>query len=218
MAFTATKVQLREGIAIKHGVVPAAERLRLVETRDLIEQLHQRARDDAADLIRQVREEAQQILEDAALEREAIQAQAREQAGLLLDQIGQEWGKIVASLEPTAVSLARLAIERVCAESSLSDRLDAAIRVAVRELPEKPLRLYVSRGNRDKVPDALGVELELIEDPDLSPDCVRVEGEYGTCEVDFDVAKTSVTNYLTSWSTRALALVEKNQAATAHGS
>jgi F0F1-type ATP synthase membrane subunit b/b' len=215
MAFTATRLQLHEGIAIKDGVVPAVERLRLVETRDLIEQMLQRARDDAASLISEAREEAQQIIEGAVQERELLQVKTQEQAELLLGQINREWRRIVDSLEPTVVSIARMAIEQVCAESSLSERLDAATRAAVRELPEKPVRLHVSRGNRSKLTDSIGAEMDVVEDPDLSPDCVRVEGVYGTCEVNFDLAKTSVTNCLTSWSVRALELSKKTLPTTA---
>lgn len=218
MAFTATRLQLHEGIAIKDGVVSAVERLRLVETRDLMEQMLQRAQDEADSLVSEAREEAQRILQDAVHERELIQTRAQEQVELLLSQINHEWRRVIDSLEPTVVSIARLAIERVCAESSLSERLDAAMRAAIRELPEKPVRLHVARGNLNKVSNSVGVELEVVEDSKLSPDCVRVDGEYGTCEVNFDVAKTSVTSFLESWSIRASESIQKNSAQRAQWS
>jgi F0F1-type ATP synthase membrane subunit b/b' len=210
MAFTAAKLQLHDGIAVQDGVVPASERLRLVETRDLMAQMLEQARDEAQTLVSQAHEQAQEIFEQANQHCEQLQVEVQEQAQALLYQINQEWCRVIESLEPTVVSIARLAIEQLCAESSLADRLQAAVQVAVRELPEKPIRLHVARGARAEASAALGTELDIVEDPGLASDCVRVDGEYGTCEVNFDVAKTSIINCMNTWAIQATELIQKN--------
>jgi flagellar biosynthesis/type III secretory pathway protein FliH len=217
MAFTAAKLQLHEGIAAQGGVISADTRLRLVQAHQLIDQMMTDAQKNAQELINQAHQQAQRIMDEASARQDQFQFETQQRAQSLLEQINEEWRRVIQSLEPTAVAVARLAIEQVCAGSTLAEKVDAATRAAVRELPESPVRLRVSPGSGSLVDPALSNTMEVLEDPQLGVGCVRVEGEHGACEVNFDVAKTSVTNYLASWSTRAAELMQNNIAPTARG-
>jgi F0F1-type ATP synthase membrane subunit b/b' len=218
MAFTAAKLQLHEGIAANGGVIPADTRLRLVQAHDLIDQMMNEARKNADELISQAHHDAQRIRAEANLRQDQFEVETQQRAQSLLQQINDEWRRVIESLEPTAVTVARLAIEQVCAGSTLAEKVDAATRAAVRELPENPVRLRVAPGSGCLVDSTLTSTIEVLEDSQLGVGCVRVEGEHGACEVNFEIAKTSVTNYLASWSARATELMQNNIAPTARGS
>jgi F0F1-type ATP synthase membrane subunit b/b' len=215
MSFTAATLQLHDGIIADAGVISKDAHLRLLQARDLIDRMMNEAQEAADELIAQARREAQRIREDAARLKEADESETQQRAQSLLQEINEEWRRVIESLEPTAVAVARLAIEQVCAGSSMAEKIDAATRAAVRELPENPVRLRVATGNLGLVDPALGGHLDVQEDSQLDATCVRVEGEHGACEVNFDLAKTSVTNYLASWSARATQLMNNNLPPTA---
>ncbi len=218
MAFTAAQFQLHEGIVADGGVISKDARLRLLHTHELIDQLMAEARSKADELIAQAHTDAQRIRDEADRRQDQVQVDTQQHAQSLLQQINDEWRRVIESLEPTAVAVARLAIEQVCAGSTLAEKVDAATRAAVRELPENPVRLRVGPGSRRLVDPALVNAMEVLEDSQLDVACVRAEGEHGACEVNFDVAKTSVSNYLASWSARATQLMQNNIAPTAKGS
>jgi F0F1-type ATP synthase membrane subunit b/b' len=211
MAFTAAQLSLPDSIEIIDGVIHQGQRLRAIETQQRIDRLLDQARREASALLAQARRDAAAIVSEARQQRDQTQVQTQQQAHSLLQQIDREWRRVVEALEPTAVAVARLAIEHVCAGSTLAERVDAAARVAVRELPENPVRLCVPTGAGDLIAEStLDEGVPVQEDPALSPGCVRLEGEHGACEVDFDVAKTAVTNCLANWSERAVALMQNH--------
>jgi F0F1-type ATP synthase membrane subunit b/b' len=217
MEFTAARLQLHEGIVVDGGVISKDARLRLVHAREMIDHLMSKARESADELVAQAHQEAKRISDEMDRYREQVRVEAQQQARSLLLQINEEWRKIVASLEPTAVAVARMAIEKVCAGSTLAERVDAAVRSAVRELPENPVRLRVAPCNLSLENPSLGRGVDVVEDSQLDATCVRLEGAHGACEVNFEVAKLSVINYLALWSARATQLTPDDPAPTGSG-
>jgi flagellar biosynthesis/type III secretory pathway protein FliH len=209
--FVGAKVHLHDAVVVRDGVLSADEGLRLLRMQDVIDRLLEGARREAEAIVAQARQEAEQLLGQARQACDETDQDTRERAESLLTQISQEWRRVVESLEPTAVAVARLAIERVCAGATLADRVDVAARAAIRELPERPVRLRVPPGARGAVAASLSEAMEVLEDASLAPGSVCVEGEQGACDASFDVAQATVTSFLGGWAERASRLIQGNQ-------
>ena len=194
------------------GVIRAGDRRRLNDLQQSIEDMLQGARCEAGAIVEAARREAEQLLGQARQDRESAEEDTRARAESLLEQISGEWRRVVESLEPTAVAVARLAIERVCAGATLADRVDAAARAAIRELPENPVRLRVPVGAAAVVDPALRDAVKVMEDASLEPGSVRAEGENGACDASFDAARTTVTDFLGHWAGKASHLMRNNPA------
>lgn len=201
-----------QAAASADGVIRAGDRRRLNDLQQSIEGLLQGARREAGAIVEAARREAEQLLGQARQDREAAEEDTRARAESLLEQISGEWRRVVESLEPTAVAVAKLAIERVCAGATLADRVDAAARAAIRELPENPVRLRVPVGAAAAVDPALGGAMEVLEDASLEAGSVRAEGEHGACDASFDAAQATVTDFLGHWAGKASHLMHNNPA------
>jgi ElaB/YqjD/DUF883 family membrane-anchored ribosome-binding protein len=198
------------------GVISSELQLRLVTVDAQIEQLLEDAQDEAQAIIESAREQAQVLIERTRQAQEEAGLQVQLNAKTLLEKINDEWKKIVGAIEPTAVAVARLAFDRVCAGASLTDRVDAAARAALRELPEVPVRICLSSKARKAMGDQTHWnDLPLTEDHTLADAAVRVEGQHGACDSDFDLARSEVTNVLTAWAERATELMRNHSPPTA---
>lgn len=211
MAFVRTQLNFNQDYVVIEGVIPQEHHLRLIDTDRLIEQILEQARLEADEIVREASLEAQRILAEARLAEERTRAEAAEQAKELLAQINVEWRRVLATIEPTAVAVARLAIATICDEASLAERVEMAARAAIRELPERPLRIRVPTGASESLPSALKHSLEVTVDGQLPSGAVCVEGEYSACDANFNDAQEAVTSVLESWIHRALALVSRDQ-------
>ncbi len=215
--FVRAHLKLPCDVSQTEGVVSAQLQLRLVTVDAQIEQLLEDAKDQADAIIEAARKQAQVLIEKTRQDQEAAGLQAQLNAKTLLEKINDEWKKIVGAIEPTAVAVARLAFDRVCAAASLSERVDAATRAALRELPEAPVRICLS----PKAHQAMGSrthwnDVPVVQDESLPDTAVRVEGQYGACDSDFDLARSEVSNVLSAWAERATQLMRHHSPPLAH--
>ncbi len=211
MAFVRAELNLNQDYVVIEGVIPAEHHLRLIDTDSLIERMIEQARLQADEIVHEASLEAQRILAEARGAGERISTEAADQAKELLAQIDEEWARVLASIEPTAVAVARLAIGTICDEASMAERVEIAARAAMRELPERPIRIRVPAGANAALSNALQNSLEVTVDSNLPSDAVCVEGEYSACDANFNDAQEAVTSVLESWIHRALDLVRRHR-------
>jgi F0F1-type ATP synthase membrane subunit b/b' len=211
MGFVNAKLELPLNLTATEGVLSAAMQLKLVQTQAQIEQLLGAARIQAQGLIDEAKIKADVLLQQTRQAQTEMGQQAQHNAQTLLEKINGEWKKIVGAIEPTAVAVARLAFDRVCAGANLCDQVDAAARAALRELPEDPVRLFVSPKGRQALAMTHWNAVPVHEDEALKDAGVRLEGKYGACDADFDLARAEVTNVLDAWAERATALLRTNE-------
>jgi vacuolar-type H+-ATPase subunit H len=210
MGFVNARFEMPLNLTATEGVLSAALQLKLLQAQAQIDQLVDAARVHAQGLIEEAREQANALLQQSRQAQTVAGKEAQQNAQTLLERINEEWKKIVGAIEPTAVAVARLAFDRVCAGASLSDQVDAAARAALRELPEEPVRLFVSPKARKALASSHWNAVPLHEDESLKDAGVRLEGKYGACDADFDLARTEVSNVLDAWAERATALLQNN--------
>jgi flagellar biosynthesis/type III secretory pathway protein FliH len=210
MGFVAAHLPLQVDVTATEGILTSELKLRLVDVQLQVDQILLDAHQKAESLLQDAQAQAAVLLEKAQETQAQANRKAQLDASTLLEKINTEWVKIVSAIEPTAVAVARLVFERVCAGASLSDQVDAAARAAMRELPENPVRICVSTKAREAMGDHWN-DLPVTEDDSLSDAAVRLESKHGACDANFDLARTEVTNALDAWAQRATNLLRTHK-------
>ena len=211
MTFLRTKLSLGETAIAADGVISACQHLRLIEANQLVEDMLEKAQARAEKLVHEASVQADAIVAAARCKEEKTAAQSAASAKALLSHIQSEWHRVMASIEPTAVAVARLAIARVCDTTAMAERVEIAARAAMRELPEKPIRIRIPTGSGSSIAHLFDEMLDVAVDDRLQEATVCVEGEHSACEASFDEVQAVVTSFLDSWVHRALSLVKNHQ-------
>jgi flagellar biosynthesis/type III secretory pathway protein FliH len=210
MGFVAAHLPLQVDVTATEGILSSELKLRLVDVQLQVDQILLDAHQQAQALVDEAQAQAEVLLEEARQTQADASLKAQQDASTLLEKINTEWVKIVSAIEPTAVAVARLVFERVCAGASLSDQVDAAARAAMRELPEEPVRICVSTKAREALGDVWN-DVPVTEDDSLADSGVRLESKHGACDANFDLARTEVTNALDAWALRATSLLRTHK-------
>jgi hypothetical protein len=195
MGFVAAHLPLQVDVTATEGILSSELKLRLVDVQLQVDQILLDAHQQAQALVDEAQAQAEVLLEEARQTQADASLKAQQDA---------------STIEPTAVAVARLVFERVCAGASLSDQVDAAARAAMRELPEEPVRICVSTKAREALGDVWN-DVPVTEDDSLADSGVRLESKHGACDANFDLARTEVTNALDAWALRATSLLRTHK-------
>jgi hypothetical protein len=185
------RVELPESAPLRDGVILATDL-------GVLQSAHQRAQA----ILSRANATANALLEDARNAAESIRAQTQQElardTSRLLGDIAREWDGIKHDLQPVVVAVARVALERLCAGASWQERVESAAALALRELPDKVVRISTAPG----VPrPMLESATNAVHDRDerLPTHAVVLDDGAVSVLVDFDSAQASVDNDLIRW-------------------
>lgn len=154
--------------------------------------------------------QAHAVLEAAQAEAARLRAEAADSARRLHSEHLAAWEEARPQLEACAVAIARAALQRLGHELDDTVHLQAAVRSAVKALPESPVRLLVP-GAADAAAWPLDAGVEVLPGA-AEPGSVTVCGTARDVAVDLEAARWEVHCSLTDWLREQLAAPEPPRA------
>lgn len=210
MGFIRAQLDLNVNYHANDGII-SSEHLFLIKDADRLAKI---IIDDAelnAKNIRLAAEfDSQNIIEQATDEAQKIENETAEKLEEQLKLINNEWQRALQLLEPTVVALAGLAVSRICNDLSLSEKVNTAVQAAMRELPERAVKLRLPVGASTLQLTDFAQSLQLSMDHQLQLSAASVEGETSLCHADFKEAQKSVIGTLEAWIHHALAVIKSS--------
>ncbi len=146
MSFTARSMQLPDRALLLDGCVTPSALHCFSDARTVAQAIEDDARAQADEILALAQRDATACLDAARAEGDRIRATSHAQAVDLIAQIQRQWQVCIGQLEAAAVAVAREALRDFGTELSESERLLAAVRMAVAQLPGDPVSLSLPHG------------------------------------------------------------------------
>lgn len=212
MGFVRAQLDLNPSYQVCEGVI-SSEHLFVIKDADrLASVIIDNAQANADEIRSEAEFDAQTIREQAVEAAQAIEIEAAGKIEEQLHWIHEEWQRALQLLEPTVVALAGLAVSRICNDLSLAEKVNTAVQAAMRELPERPVKLRLPVGAHAAQLTDLAQSLQLSMDAQLQSSAVSLEGDTSLCQADFKEAQKSVIGTMEAWILHALAVVKSGSA------
>ncbi len=172
------------GLRAEHGVLRIAALAVTSDARLAADRIVQRAQVEARAILQDAHAEAQQAVQQA--EQRTI-----ESAGQLLRKLSETHATFLQRAQEMVLDLTQVLFERLVAETTPRERIEAALRRVLSEAPPRLVDalLRVHPDDLDLLPK---VAWDLKADPSLSRGMCRLEASHGEWCVDFEAAVTAL--------------------------
>jgi hypothetical protein len=198
MSYTMRSVYLPDRALLLDGCAPPEALRCFSEAREVALAIEADARAQADQTLSMARRDADACLQAARAECDRLRDTSHAQAAGLVAEVQQQWLGCIGQIEAAAVAIAREALRDFGAELSESERLVAAVRMALAQLPGEPVSLSLPRGC-SWAPALPELGSAKVSNADLDVGDIELGTDSLTVAVNVDEGWAQVVNGLGLW-------------------